>query len=260
MFKGEMNMGVPEKQKPIYDDRVNYILRSLTAGISREELAMEFNHNDYKTLDMYMRRRNFKWDRDKQNYRPIETRLEKGNQIGEEVHVGKVARVIEAFKEKTDPKEIAQEYGFKDHRELAKYMANKGYEWCANQTNYVRKVGVQQEREHSNSANSKVSHEEGLQQSNKELVNNEELLSIIKKLSTILNIDENPIVDRVPRYLVKGIAKNKTVPISHLLHQLIENFSEENHITHREIFEVALVDFFTKYGYKYEVEILFKNA
>lgn len=68
-------MSMPEDQKPIYDERVNYILRSLTAGVTREELAKEFKHNDYRTLDMYMRRRNFKWDREKKTYVPKETRI-----------------------------------------------------------------------------------------------------------------------------------------------------------------------------------------
>ena len=134
-------------------------------------------------------------------------------------------------------------------------MTHKGYEWNIEEGNYVRKVGMkQEENEQKVNNNNRDNQASGMQ-----LKEDSELSQLIKTLYQKLHLDEEPIVDRVPRYLIKGIGKNKTVPISHLLHQLIESFSEENHITHREIFEVALVDFFRKYGYKYEVETLFKN-
>lgn len=208
---------------------------------------------------MYMRRRNFKWDRETRNYKPVETKMTQATQLNAEVHTGKVAQIIAAFEVNSDPKEVAQEFGFKDHKELAKYMSRKGYEWNMGESNYVRVLGVKQANETEVDASKAELNDEKQKRLNKCSVNNEELAIIIKQLSAILPPEENPMIDRVPRYLIKGIAKNKTVPISHLLHQLIEGFSEENHITHREIFEVALIDFFKKYGYQYEVEILFKN-
>lgn len=251
-------MSVPSEKMPVYDERVKYILRSLAAGISREDLAKELNHNDYKALDMYMRRRNFTWNRHEQNYEPREARLSQNSLIDEDIHTGKVSIVIQAFKEETDPKMVAHELGFGSHKELAEYMTKKGYEWSVNEANYVRKLGLEQQGNESNDKvilKSNTNHKKAI----KNLVDDNELLSIVRKLYEKLDFDENPIVDRVPRYLVKGIGKNKTVPISHLLHQLIESFSVENHITHREIFEVALIDFFRKYGYKHEVETLFKS-
>ena len=248
-------MSVPKDDMPIYDDRVNYIIRSLAAGINRDDLAKELKHKDYKALDMYMRRRNFTWDRDEQNYVPKETKIGKDKLIGEDIHTGKVSKIIKAFEVETDPKVVANELGFKNHKELADYMTHKGYEWNIEEGNYVRKVGVkQEENEQKVNNNNRDNQASGMQ-----LKEDSELSQLIKTLYQKLHLDEEPIVDRVPRYLIKGIGKNKTVPISHLLHQLIESFSEENHITHREIFEVALVDFFRKYGYKYEVETLFKN-
>ena len=39
-----------------------------------------------------------------------------------------------------DPKVIARQEGFKDHREMAEYMKIKGYEWNVYKNNYVKIV------------------------------------------------------------------------------------------------------------------------
>ncbi|WP_198430812.1 hypothetical protein, partial [Rhodococcus rhodochrous] len=70
-------MDVQADQKPIYDERANAILRGLVEGKTRDELAKELGYKNYKTLDIYMRRKNFKWDRDKQNYVPAYSRVDK---------------------------------------------------------------------------------------------------------------------------------------------------------------------------------------
>lgn len=245
-------MSMPEDQKPIYDERVNYILRSLAAGVTREELAKEFKHNDYRTLDMYMRRRNFKWDREKKTYVPKETRI--SHMKDENVHSGKVSRIINAFNEGKDPKTVAIEFGFKSHKELAAYMTKKGYEWNVNEGNYVRKSGVIIDEDSADKETTKTG------DNNKEQLNGnekQEIIYLIKTLYEKLNIKvEDPIVDKVPRYLVKGIAKTKSVQMSHLLHQLLEDYSYEKNITQRQIIETAIIDFFRKYGYKHEVDSL----
>jgi hypothetical protein len=245
-------MSMLEDQKPIYDERVNYILRSLAAGVTREELSEEFKHNDYRTLDMYMRRRNFKWDREKKNYVPKETRI--SHMKNENLHSGKVSRIINAFNEGKDPKTVATEFGFKSHKDLADYMTKKGYEWNVNEGNYVRKSGViiDEESTDKEAATTADNKKEQLNGNEKQ-----EIIHLIKTLYEKLNIKvEDPIIDKVPRYLVKGIAKTKSVQMSHLLHQLLEDYSYEKNITQRQIIETALIDFFRRYGYKHEVDSL----
>lgn len=245
-------MSMPEDQKPIYDERVNYILRSLAAGVTREELAKEFKHNDYRTLDMYMRRRNFKWDREKKNYVPKETRI--SHMKDENVHSGKVSRIINAFNEGKDPKTVAIEFGFKSHKDLADYMMKKGYEWNVDEGNYVRKSGVIVDEESTDQETGKAS---GHNKSPRNENEKQEIIRLIKALYEKLNMElGDPIVDTVPRYLVKGIAKTKSVQMSHLLHQLLEDYSYEKNITQRQIIETAIIDFFRKYGYKHEVDAL----
>lgn len=52
------------------------ILRGLAEGKSRDELAAEFGYKNYKSLDIYMRRKNFIWDRVKQTYVPEFSRVD----------------------------------------------------------------------------------------------------------------------------------------------------------------------------------------
>lgn len=65
-----ITMATQELDKPIYDERVNEILQGLAAGLTRDELAEMFGHTNYKSVDMYMRRKNFTWESTKQTYVP----------------------------------------------------------------------------------------------------------------------------------------------------------------------------------------------
>lgn len=139
-------MDVQADQKPIYDERANAILRGLVEGKTRNELAKELGYKNYKTLDIYMRRKNFKWDRDKQNYVPAYSRVDKQDMDLALLRSSKVATVISLFqKEGADAKTIAKRLGFADHRELANYMRAKGYRWSSEQGNYTRVYGQLQE-------------------------------------------------------------------------------------------------------------------
>ena len=250
-------MSTAAKNMPIYDERVNEIIRSLSDGITRDELAVKYKHRDYRSLDMYMRRRNFTWDSEEKNYKPVTTRINKSKNNREDIHKGKVSRILQAFEEENDAKTIAQEYGFADHRELAEYMTNRGYEWQQELGNYVRKAGIENVEEllaKPSSFNSDASNESTKAKSL--LKKDDELLVLVKTLYEKIGVAEDPIVDQVPRYLVSGIAKTKSVQLSHLLHQLLEDFSYEKNITQRQILETAIIDFFRKYGYKHEVDTL----
>ncbi|MGG0937275.1 hypothetical protein ABHN11_14425 [Brevibacillus centrosporus] len=139
-------MAMSLDKKPIYDERVNEILRGLTEGKTRDELAEEFGYANYKSLDMHMRRRNFTWDRDKQTYMPIYNRLEERDLEVSLTASSKAATVLSLFqKEGADARTIAKRLGFTDHRELAVYMKGKGYEWSSEAGNYVKMRGQVQE-------------------------------------------------------------------------------------------------------------------
>ena len=56
--------------KPIHDEKVDLILKGLTEGRTREDLAEELNYKTYKSLDVFMRRRNWRWRSQSQIYEP----------------------------------------------------------------------------------------------------------------------------------------------------------------------------------------------
>lgn len=57
--------------------------------------------------------------------------------------------------------------------------------------------------------------------------------------------------------MFKGGASNKTVTLANAVKGLVVDYSEEHNLTQRKVLEMALVDFFLKYGYEQRVsEIL----
>jgi hypothetical protein len=60
----------------------------------------------------------------------------------------------------------------------------------------------------------------------------------------------------MPRYVVPGIFITKSVHMSNQIDQMVRDFSADKNISQRDIFEVALIEFFKKYGYDKEVEIM----
>lgn len=128
--------------KPIYDSRARKIIELLKFK-TRDEAAEELGYKNYKSLDMYMRRKNFRYDSESGQYVPKENRVDKLNRDPKSYAPTKVVSIITAFEEaNADPMLIAKQEGFKDHKEMAEYMANKSYEWNAYKNNYVKtKIG-----------------------------------------------------------------------------------------------------------------------
>jgi len=201
-------------------DRLGYIIQRLGQGATRDELSNEFGNKDYRALDMYMRRRGYTWDSELQNYIIKKSNIQSDQFKDEKVQTGKVAEIINLFNQNLDAKTVAQQTFFSSHHSLADYMKQKGFEWNTEMKNYVMKVGVE--------------------------IGTDET-SIVKNTAQ---------VQEVPRYLVPGVIKNKSVSMSHLLDQLMTDYSLEKNIKQREIVEVALIEFFQKYGYVHEVKAL----
>ncbi len=89
-----------------------------------------------------MRRKNFAFDSKEQQYYPRENRVASLARDPKSYAPTKVVSIITAFEAgNPDPRVIAKQAGFKDHKEMAEYMKNKGYEWNAYKNNYLKAVG-----------------------------------------------------------------------------------------------------------------------
>lgn len=260
------------EKKPIYDERVNEILRGMVEGKNRDELAIELGYKNYKTLDIYMRRKNFAWDRDRQAYIPAHNRIESRNIDISLTSSSKVATVLSLFqKEGADAKTIAKRLGFADHRDLATYMKSKGYKWSSDKGNYQKEYGqLQQTNSASPQEASKndqdtktdLSLPSGYQTSNERSMGH---LDRFGALLDLLDRNKDRLIDlivpggetgKVPRYTVPGIFVTKSVHMTNTLDQLVREYSKEWNISQRDIFSVALIEFFQRYGYEREINTL----
>jgi hypothetical protein len=267
-------MAMPEDKKPVYDERVKEILRGLAQGKTRDELAVAFGHKNYKSLDMHMRRRNFTWDRHRQTYVPEFCRFETEGFNDGPPPSTKVANVLSFFeKEDADPRVIAKQLGFSDHRELASYMKGKGYEWSTEKKNYVRKVGIVEKTEAAAVEEKDVGVADGGAAASKRQADSvcyvqEPGSSDLSRFLPLLEMLEKnkdrlfglilPGADggKVPRYVVPGVLMTKSVHMPNTLDNLVKEYAREKNISQRDIFQVALIDFFRRYGYEREIDTL----
>jgi len=239
------------------------------------QLAEELGHSSYKTLDIYMKRKNFKWDRDKKNYVPAYSRLDRHDIGVSSVSTSKVATIISLFqKEGADAKTIAKRLGFADHRELATYMKMRGYQWSSEKGNYFKMYGEIQEDIDASTAPaghlgdvsdefdiSSLSAAMSTKTSRLDPGQIERFLPLLEMLER----NKDKLVDliipgsesgKVPRYTVPGVFVTKSVHMTNTLDTLVREYSKEKNISQRDIFAVALIEFFRRYGYEREVETL----
>lgn len=272
----EMAAAVQNAKTADYDDK--YILKRLMEGISREELAEELGHKSYRTLDMYMRRRGYRWEGVKQIY---VLKSESSLTPIPSASTSKVQRILALFGAGIDPKEIAKRVGIKDHRTMAMYMKSKGYIWSSERQNYVLQKGEVSTEEYqgedvcleipskdivSLSNDSSIDNSKDIPNTNSDFSKLDRLERLIPmlemidrnkdKLIQLLAINEG---GTIPRYVAGGVTITKSLCMSHPLSELIKEFSKEKNISQKEIFEVAIIEFLKKYGYENEINALFSS-
>jgi len=261
-------------KEPIYDEKVKNVIRLLTEGITKEEIAKQLGYSTYRSLDVYLNRKNFQWDSHSKNYIPKSNRLEGISLEDSIAATSKVAQVIALFnKEEADAKIIAKRLGFSDHRELASYMSGKGYQWDTENKNYAKIVGliaeaeVPGERYNEDSKSKDKNNEAIIEIEAKSRGNNTEPIDLQQFLPLLIMLQRNKdrIVDlimpqndsgTIPRYALPGVFVTKSVHMVSPLDTMVRDFSREKNVSQRDIVATALLEFFKKYGYEREVEQL----
>ncbi|MFL0194326.1 hypothetical protein ACJDU8_01865 [Clostridium sp. WILCCON 0269] len=240
--------------KPIYDDRVELILKGLTEGKSREELSKELGYTNYRGLHMHMKRRNWRWNQKTKNYeveipkRTFEDRLNEVKIIG--TRIGKVVELFNSGIE--DPMEVAKKAGFRNHIEMAEHMKNQNYIWNNELGNYVMRIGKLEDKndkpltKQTSGATEEVVDINQFMPLLKMLQNNKD--KIVETLTLQLQ------TNKIPTYLVPGIATVLSAQMMSSLKFLLREYSDEKNVTQRQILEVALIEFFNKYGYSHRVK------
>jgi len=253
--------------EPIYDEKVKRIIEMLRFK-TRDEVAAELKYKSWKSLDMYMRRKNFAFDSQQGQYFPRKNRVEKPDP--KSYAPTKVASIITAFEaEGIDPRMVARQEGFTDHREMAEYMKTKGYEWNIHKNNYVKTVGrvdvpVSVSQPETEPINPPVP-APVIQPTSGEIPEGlEEYLPFLRYLyenrdelyQLLTGTRDDGII---PRYALPGEVRTKAIYMSEVIAKLAGEFSKEKKVALKEVMEGALVEYLMKYGFKREVETLLRN-
>lgn len=257
----ESAAALSNSEKNEYDDE--YILKCLMQGITREDLALKLNHKNYRTLDMYMRRRGYFWDSEKQIYTK---KINSNTNIDyESPSFSKTEKIISLFNAGLEPLEIAKKSGMADHRAMATYMKSKGYVWSPEKHNYILLKGKLTSEEHIDFKETVEDCDRDNHSSEIENLPSNELnkLETLIPMLEMINKNKEKLAEllctnsTLPRYSVGGITITKSLCMSHSLSQLVKEFSKEKNISQREIFEIAVIEFLKKYGYENEINALF---
>ena len=240
-----------------YNSKVRKIIEMLKFQ-TRDEVSDELGYKTYKSLDMYMRRRNFRFDAEEGQYVPQNNKANKLDKDPKSYAPTKVVSIITAFEEANpDPRVISKQEGFKDHKEMAEYMTTKGYEWNAYKNNYIKTIGKVEEtidEEIENAAPEFKSSPTDI----------DEYIPFIRflyeKRDDIYQLISGTKEDgKLPRYIVPGLVRTKAIYMSDMVAKLTAEFSKENNVTQRDVVEGALIEYLQKYGFKREIESLLKN-
>lgn len=242
--------------KAIYDDKVNTIIRGLTEGKTREELGQELGYKTYRSLDIYMTRKNWRWNSKIKNYEEDKSKITFEDKLNQVRTMGtSIGKIIELFASGIDdPMEVAKSTGFTSYREMAEHMKKNNYMWNNEKNNYVMKTGKVEDN--SSEQNKDVSKEPI------EALNGIDINQFLPLLRMLDN-NKDKLIDKfnteqqmlsIPTYLVPGITTVLSASMMSSLKLLVKEYSNEKHITQRQILEVALIEFFNKYGYSHRAK------
>lgn len=252
-----------QRTEPVYDEKVKKILAGLAKGKTREKLARELGYKSYKSLDIYIRRRHFRWDAHEKTYVPISSGISLPVRETPPISTQE-GLAISLFQNSCEPREIARRLGFGDHKELAAFMRSRGYIWCGELGNYI------QERERENGSEKKGKEEvvpiletqelEVLLPRHPQLPPQEGMLQLLgylpllgflqgnrARLEQLLEAGEERLLTTVTGQ--GGVLENNCHYLGPLLEEILEEYCRKRHLSRQEVLEGALVEYFQRSGY-----------
>lgn len=245
-------MSVPTFKSSL--EKVKWIIKKIDSGEDVHSIANELGYRTYKSLDMFMRREGYFKNKRLGNYiaRNGEGVVLDTEHSRSKTTSDKATQVIKYFKEKEfTPKRIAAELGFENIKDMANYMKSKGFAWDSDRKNYVAEEQEETcedlQEDTCEDAHLKLDEDMNL---TKYLDILEYLNKRKKQLVELIESNAAKEANTIPRYVLPGICITKSLHITLKLDQTVKDFSAEKNISQKDIFEIALIDFFKRYGYK----------
>lgn len=236
--------------------KIKSILEMLSDGRTQDEITTHFGYADWKSVYLYFNRNGFRWDKQQKNFVPHVIKPELTTSPLGDVHLiqTKAAKIVRQLSKKnTNIRQLAQQHRFEDVSAMGEYMKGHGYRWNHEENNYEVDASLQTPVTSQSKANSSgdiptslMEYEELLQFL---LVRQEQLRDLLEPTST----------GTLPRYTFRGAKVTKTLGLPSSVPILLKDFSDEFNITQRAIMEIALAEFFQKYGYEEQLIQVLQN-
>lgn len=223
-------------------EKIKKIQFLLAAGKTRPEVAKTIGYGHVTGLYHFAARHKLIWNDKTKNYDAEGNgEIIDGAPKSEELPTGRTAGIIAMFKIRAIPSEIIKRYRFDSVSQMAEYMKSKGYTWDDDIENYVLRNAEASQREQKSEITDLLAFLND---------NKQRLIGLLKQT-------EMP-SETLPRYIIPGVAKVKSINLSSSVDSLVQEYSREYNISQKEIFHIALVEFFKKYGYINDVRATLK--
>jgi hypothetical protein len=223
------------------DEKLKYIIDQTNQGKTPKEVSEIMGYSNFGSLKNFMSSRGYIWSKEHSRY----IKYEKKTQTKIETDTDfRAKRIIICFENREEPKEIARKLGFKSHNDISEFMKRNNYEWSTLHGNYIK-------------TNERISRNI---LELKELDKYVEILEILsknyKELEETLSL--NP-AKCIKKYRIPGINTIKSIQMISTLNDMTKEYSRTYNISQKHIFEIALIEFFKKYGFKQEINHILKE-
>ncbi|MEK4530540.1 hypothetical protein [Solibacillus sp. FSL K6-1554] len=221
------------------DEKLQSYLASFAEGLSREEIADKHNVQ-WKSIDMYFRRRGYKWDNELHTY----VVKEESSSIVETVPLNtKAAQIVRLLDVKhPNIRQTANKMGFESIDSMGDYMKSNGYFWNDDLNNYEFQPELVEKKQVTS-----------FNQTSEYVQDERAFLNLLMQHKDRL-LDLLATEQQLNTYRFRGNKVNKTLTLTSGAVTLLEDYNKEFNITQRQIVESALAEFFERHGYSNQLK------
>lgn len=238
--------------------KIKAILAMLADGRTKDEIATHFGYADWKNVYVYFNRYGFRWDKQQLTFVPHVKEPEQTTSSLDDVHLiqTKAAKIVRQLSKKnTNIRQLAQQHRFEDVSAMGEYMKGHGYRWNHEENNYEYDATLQPTPTATSQPKANFSGDIPTS-----LMEYEELLQfLLARQDRLRDLLEPTSTGTLPRYTFRGAKVTKTLGLPSSVPVLLSDFSAEFNITQRDIMEIALAEFFQKYGYEDKLMRVLQN-
>ncbi|MDM5246437.1 hypothetical protein [Lysinibacillus sp. G4S2] len=223
------------------DEKVATVLELLKEGYSKDDLGDYYEQNP-KSVDIYMRRKGFRWCREEQTYVIKEENNEPKLEIAIQEVNTKAAQIVRMLDVKNpNIRQTVSKQGFGSIEEMGQYMKGQGYIWDEEIGNY----------RYDESSKTDVAESEQPITLPVGALDGEAIVQLlVRHQEKLLHLLQTEQTGSLQTYRFKGNKVNKTLTLASSAAALLEDYQKEYNITQRSIIETALAEFLERHGYE----------